>query len=438
MWAKARRAYQYCAHGVWNDHRPLWWVKGIKALNLSVRAFIDGDIQGQACNMTYRTLLALVPAMALLMAVGRGFGLQDLIYSELYRHFPAQHQLIERGLSVVDSYLAQASEGALVGVGIVFLLYTLVALLYNVEEAFNRLWGVKRTRTLWQQVTDYTAILLILPVLVICSGGMSVLVSNAVTAVFQPSWVTPVTTLFIEGGSFVLMWAFFTLLFVLVPNTHVRVVPAIWCGLASAIGYDVLQWLFVTGQVYVARYNAIYGGLAFLPLFMIWLQLVWVVALTASAVCYSWQHSTLYSLGVRPSQVSPRDRRRMAVALMAVIVRGFEKEQKPPTASEVCERWHLPPRLVDDLVARLAAVGLLYHTMFDDGHTGLSPALAPCDITVGEVVKRLEDYPPSSEPGDLASDIGTTFPALSQTLRRLDDQAFKAASDIPVATLAPE
>ena len=128
LWQRIQRNMRYCISGVWNDTRKLWSVQTLKVINLSVRAFMDRDLQTQACALTYRTVLAIVPALAMLFAIARGFGFQNLLQSELFRYFPAQRKALESALTYVDNYLSQASQGIFVGIGLVFLLWTLVSL----------------------------------------------------------------------------------------------------------------------------------------------------------------------------------------------------------------------------------------------------------------------------------------------------------------------
>ena len=135
IWLRGLALWNYCYTDVWSDTRNTWKVNVVKTLNLSSRAFFNADLQTRAAALTYNTLLAIVPAMALLFAIGRGFGFQNLLQNQLFNYFPAQSKAIEAALSFVDSYLAQASEGVFVGVGIVLLLWTLISLLGNVEKA---------------------------------------------------------------------------------------------------------------------------------------------------------------------------------------------------------------------------------------------------------------------------------------------------------------
>ena len=140
--AKGMGWYNYSTSGVWSDTRRNWKVNLMKTANLSVRSFLNADLQNRAASLTYQTLLAIVPALALLFAICRGFGFQNLVESQLFSSFPAQSKALATALKFVDSYLAQSSEGIFVGIGIIFLLWTLISLISNVEDAFNKICGI--------------------------------------------------------------------------------------------------------------------------------------------------------------------------------------------------------------------------------------------------------------------------------------------------------
>ena len=158
MMAKGMKWYRYMVDGVWSDTRRSFKVNVVKTLNLSVRSFFNSDLQMRAGYLTYQTLLAIVPALALVFAIGRGFGFQNILQSQLFNSFPAQKEALSKAFTFVDSYLAQSSEGIFVGIGIVFLLWTLISLIGNVEDCFNTIWGIKQGRSIWRKLTDYSAI----------------------------------------------------------------------------------------------------------------------------------------------------------------------------------------------------------------------------------------------------------------------------------------
>lgn len=196
--------FDYLTTGIWSDSRRSWWLNVLRTVNLSVSSFLSRDIQTQACAMTYRTMLAVVPALALIIAIGRGFGIQNILEDELFKLFPAQRQAIQYSMNFVDSYLSQTSEGLFLGLGLLFLLWTLISLLSSVEDTFNYIWGQKTGRSMWRKVSDYTAMMLILPMLMLCAAGLSLLLSTSLQQVLHFSFMTPLVSIFVEGGKWVM------------------------------------------------------------------------------------------------------------------------------------------------------------------------------------------------------------------------------------------
>ena len=280
MTEKGIKLYEYCVSGVWSDPRTTMKVRLIKTVNLTVQAFLNRDLQIKSMAITYQTIFAMVPALALLLSISKGFGFQEIVEKELYAYFPSQSKALGAALGFVDSYLAEASSGVLVGVGLIVLLWTLISLLSNIEDAFNNIWDLKTGRNTIQKIKDYIAIFLLIPILMILSSGISLFMSSTVLAVIPFKFMTPMVNVLMELVPVVLTWGAFTLCFWLIPNTKVQFKFAAISGAFSATAFEVLQLLFLNGQIYVSKYNAIYGSFAVLPLMLIWLQLSWLLLLS--------------------------------------------------------------------------------------------------------------------------------------------------------------
>ncbi len=433
---RAATMWQYGSAGVWNERRNTLKIKVIKTINLSVRSFMSSDIQSQACAMTYRTVLAIVPALAMLFALGRGFGLQTLIENEIYTIFHAQREAISRMLAFVDSYLNQASEGVFVGIGILFLLWTLISLVSSVEDSFNAVWGVKEGRSMWRKVTDYTAMLLILPVLMICAGGLSMLMSSTLNAVFHFKFLTPLVSLSLEAGSWVFTWLFFTAVYMLIPNVKVKFANAFIAGVMAGTGFLVLQWIFVTGQMYVAKYNAIYGSVSFIPLMLIWLQLVWVITLSGAVLCYASQNIFEFDFKDDVDRISLRYREKVIMAVAVIIVRRFADSQPPLTVRDIIVGYHLPSRLVNDAVEALYAAGLVSRVVIDSKKEiyGFQPAIEVDKITVSSVRDRLEA---SGRHGFIPS-FDSMFPGVVKIYDQMTAGLNRIAGDVRLVDLQVE
>ncbi len=390
---KAKYVWAYCSENVWNDTRNNWKVDTIKTINLAAKSFMNTKLQNQAASLTYNTMLAIVPALAILFAIGRGFGFQNLLTSQLFNSLPSQKKALETAIGFVDQYLAQASQGIFVGVGLVFLLWTLISLMSNIESTFNLIWGVTTDRSMLRKVIDYTAILFLLPILMICASGISLVMSTTMldNPVFK--FISPALTVFLDFAPFFLSWLSFTGMYMLFPNTKVRFKNAFISGVFAGTGFQILQYLFVSGQLYVSKYNAIYGSFAFLPLLLLWMQLAWTITLSGAVLCYSSQNIFQFSFNNDINTISPDYKRKIAVVIMAIVVQRFEKQYTPLKVSDFSALYHLPARLVSNVTAELVQAGLLSEVFLEKGNEEIAfqPALDIHQLSMGYVMKKIDN-----------------------------------------------
>ena len=387
---KAINLANYCWTGVWKDTRDTTGIRILKVANLSVRSYLDRNLQTRSMSLTYSTVLAIVPAFALVFAIGRGFGFQKLLEDQLFSSFPAQRQVITFALKFVDSYLAEASQGIFVGVGIIFLLWTLISLLSYIESAFNEVWDIKHDRTMYQKVTDYIAICLLVPVLMICSSGVSIFMSATVQTDTHFAFLTPFVNVVLEFSPLLLAWLAFTLSYMLIPNTKVRFKFAAIAGAIGSIFFEILQLLFVNGQIYVSKYNAIYGSFAFLPLLLIWLQLTWLILLVGCVLTYSMQNVFSFNFIGDISRMSENYSRKVTIILTAAIVGRFRKGKTPLTRTNLSFYYDIPIRVVTGICDNLYKAGLINYVVLPDDKTGVAPATETGSLTVGQLLSKID------------------------------------------------
>ncbi len=395
MTDKAKRVWEFCANGVWDDPRQNLKISTIKVLNLSVRSFLNGDLQTKSCAMTYRTLLAIVPALALICAIGRGFGLQDVIMEQMIKQIPSQAQLLETSFGFVDKYLSQASGGIFVGVGVVFLFWTIISLIRSIEMAFNAIWQVPKGRSYWRMMTDYLAIIIVLPILLICSNGITLFMSSSLKTLLPYEFMQPAIELLFDFIGLVMTWLFFAATYMLVPNTKVKFRNAIIPGVLIGTAYQILQWLFISGQLYVAKYNAIYGSFSFLPLFLIWMQFVWLFTLTGGVLCYAIQNIGEYNYGDNIRRISDTYRYQTTLTVMTIIAQRFQKSMEAMNLKEIGQHYRLPVNLITPELERLRAVGLVNFIEGEEKENNdrkVQPAVQVSEMTVSEVIDRLSNY----------------------------------------------
>lgn len=430
---KATKVWDYSTHGVWSDTRNTLKVKIVKTLNIVVNAFFNSDIQSQACALTYRTMLAIVPMLALIFAIGRGFGFQNLLQDQLFKTFPAQKDIIGHALVFVDSYLNQASEGIFVGVGIIFLLWTLISLIGNVEDTFNHIWGVKQGRAIWRKLTDYSAMFLILPILMICGSGLQIFMSSSLQSLLGLSFLTPMIEVVFEIASFLIACLFFAAMFVLIPNTRVNFYNAMISGLFAGTGFIVLQWLFLSGQLYVAKYNAIYGSFSFLPLLLLWLQLVWVITLTGCLISYAMQSIFQFTYNEQVDGISREYYEKVAVAIATAVTKNFVAGHKPITTGEVVKHYGIPIRLANMVIDKLCDMRILSRVIIDGKHeiTGLQPSVDPSQLTLSYLLDKLDKYGSSN----FIPRFKEEFPGIEEAINAINTDIGKMTSDTRLADL---
>ena len=432
--AWGNRTWDYVSGGVWRDTRTGWKVNTIKTLNLTVRSFFNKDLQTQACSLTYQTMLAIVPVLALIFAIGRGFGFQNIIKSQLLNLFPSQRYALEVGMRFIDGALAQASEGVFVGVGIVVLLWTIISLLMSVEDSFNSIWNIKDGRSIFRKLTDYTAICIILPILMICSGGLQILVSTTIQKLLPTHFISPVTAVLLDVASYVLAWLFFTAAYMLIPNTKVKFSNAFIAGVLAGTAFQVLQWLFASGQLYVSKYNAIYGTFSFLPLMLLWLQLSWLITLSGALICYSSQNFFRFSFEEEIDSVSTDYRRRVAMSVLTVIVHRYATGMKPLTADEISTRYGIPPRLTEMVVAELINTGLVTREYKPEEQLQqpLMPTMGLDHYTVANVLETLRHKGST----DFIPGFHTHFAGVDKVMAQIDEAIRTAGSDVAIKDIS--
>ena len=415
---KSLSLWKYLWSDVWSDTRDNWYIKLIKTLNLTVKSFLNANLQSQAAALTYHTILALVPALAILFAIGRGFGFHNLLETQLFNYIPAQKETLDTVVGFVDAYLAQSSQGLFVGIGIALLLWTMISLMSNIEGAFNSIWGIKQGRSIWRKITDYTAMLLILPVLMICSSGLSLFMTSTLQNLFAFDFMSPVISILLKCASYIFTWLFFAAMFMLIPNTKVKFKNALIAGVFTGTGFLILQWIFVSGQMYVSKYNAIYGSFSFLPLLLIWLQFTWVIILSGIAICYSSQSIYRFNFSDKINIISKDYRSKITLAMMAIIVRHFDNGNKAITLDDFTNKYDFPPRIAIEIIEELVEAQLVSKTILidKDEEIGLQPAVDINKLSIAYVLNRLDNHGASG----FVPNFDSNFSEISKALDNIE------------------
>lgn len=400
----------------------------LKSFILVFRNIDRTELNTRAAALTYKNLLSIVPILAVLFAIARGFGLQDEVQRELVKYFEGQADLINRAMTFIDNSLQYAHGGVFLGIGVVILLYTVVNLLSSIEDNFNLIWNIKNGRTYYRQFTDYLALIVIAPVFLICNAGFSILLSNTANMELIGYMVRPI----IKIAPFLITIFLFTFLYIYIPNTKVRFMPAFIAGTFSGTVFQIFQMLYIGGQIWISKYNAIYGSFAALPLLMLWLQLSWFILLFGVQLSYAYQNVAKFSFEQETKNISRRFKDFVLLAILNLIVKRFENGEKPYTADEISMIHRIPTKLTSESIYYLLELGVIVETPTIDL---LVPAYVPAidinKLTVGYLLNRINSY--GSE--DFKIDIDVEFNREWRRILDIEEQLICEENDILIKDL---
>ena len=277
-----------------------------KTLVVTIKFFTAKRVMAKASALTYSTLLAIVPILAVVFAIGRGFGFNKFIEIWFRNLLASQPQAAEMIIGWVNSYLIHAKSGVFLGIGLVFMLYTVLMLVNNVEETFNEIWQVRDSRSLYRSFTNYLAAFFLFPIFIVVTTGFSVVMTALASSMSDDVLMLGTVLRYVlEFLPYVVQSGLFVGLFVSMPNTYVDWRCAVVPGIIAGVGMQWLQLFYVHSQMWVTGYNAIYGSFAALPLFMLWVQISWTICLFCAEMTFTNQQLKRFGVNLGETGFHP-------------------------------------------------------------------------------------------------------------------------------------
>ena len=277
-----------------------------RKLYLTIRFFTEKRVMTQASALSYSTLLAIVPILAVVFAIARGFGYNKYIELWFRESLSTQPQVADIIVGFVNSYLVHTQSGIFLGVGLVFMLYSVLMLISNIEDTFNQIWQLSSTRPIIRSITNYLAICFLFPIIIVVSTGLSIFMETVADTMDGFRIRGPAIRRMLSLAPCVLMSLMFIILYVYMPNTKVRFSSAIVPGILAGIAMQVLQMAYIHSQIWVTGYNAIYGSFAALPLFMLWIQISWTICLFGAQLTFTNENMNRIGFNLESLNVHPK------------------------------------------------------------------------------------------------------------------------------------
>jgi len=431
LFSSIKDIIHFITHKMWKirlnklDKKQGFLIKQLRILTLAVKGFNEKKCLVKASALTYYMLFAIVPLLALLFAVAKGFGLQEKLESYLLDDFSQYADILTQAFQYADKMLQTTQGGLIAGVGILLLVYTVLNLLSSIENFFNDIWEIKKGRTLIRRITDYLAIAIFAPILLFSSSALTVFLSTEASSIESMAWLSHLGFVFkvlLKIVSLTLLSGMFTFLYTALPNTRVKFKSALAAGIVAAVAFDLLEWVYIDFQIGAVKYNAVYGSFAALPLFLVWLQYSWFIVLFGAELSFANQNVDHYELESEIQNISTRYRRVVSLLLANLVVKNFVDGNPPLTAVEIAGKLDMPIRLARIIIFDFTETGI-----FSEVKTGkekeaaYQPAISDAKLSVKYILDKLDNKGVNSMPIHSDSEIENIHKVMNEFDRVLNE-----------------
>jgi membrane protein len=413
--------------------RQAWLLRLTRLAIVLARDLAQGQLTLRAMGLVYTTLLSIVPLLALSFSVLKAFGVYNQIRPMLLGFL---EPLGEKGVEItarIIQFIENVNVGVLGSLGLALLLYTAVSLVQKIEEAFNFIWHVSRARGIGERFSRYLSALLVGPLLVFSAIGITAALAS-LSVVRGAMEVEAIGWLAVQAGRLVpylLVVGAFSFIYIFIPNTKVRLGPALAGGVVGGVLWQSAGWGFALFAASSTKYAAIYSSFAILILFMLWLYLSWLILLFGASVAFYVQHPAYLVAKSGEPQLSNRLRERLALVIMSQIARHHLEGRAPWTGDALAKALRMPTRAIDAVLAALQSRGILAPT--GDEPPGWLPLRDLAELSAKELLDAVRI---AGEDQYLSIASLSAPQAVDELLQRYDQAAEEALRGVSVRDLA--
>lgn len=404
-----------------------FFIKQLRIILLALRGFSENKVQLRASALTFYSLLSIVPVVAMIFGFAKGFGFQDKLEQELISTFEGQQQVLEYILDFSQRLLENTKGGFIAGAGVILLIWSVMKVLGNIESSFNSIWQIKKSRVFIRKFSDYLTMMLIAPIFILLSSSVTVFLTTQFERFVQDYAFLEHFHFLLSLIPYLLIWVLLTIIYMVMPNTKVTFRSAFIGGIIAGTVFQVTQWIYIYFQIGMNKYGAIYGGFAAFPLFIIWLQLSWVIVLLGAEISFANQNVDRYEFESDARHISSRFKRLVSLMIANLVVKNFALGKKSLTATEISQELKVPIRIVRDIIYELVEVKIFSESIADNPkERAYQPAIDINIISIDMVLKRLEERGSQH----ITVSKNKEYQSLSGILESFDESVKKSPSNL--------
>lgn len=282
------------------------FVKFVKLIRITLDTFAENKIGFQCVALSYFCTMALIPLLAVLFAVSGGLGLTDKIQAFLYNVIPTNPEMINTLTEKAGNIITTARSGIVGAVAALTFIWTILWMMFQIERVFNNVWGITKVpRKIYKRFSFYLLALILLPFVIIIFGFGIVVHSRISTWIgigFGDLKFLP--TLLTWLGFFVVTTFTLSAMYKFIPATKVVYRNALIAAVVAGLVFTVFQYLYLETQMFVTNLNGVYGALAAVPLFLMWLNFSWQIIMYGAELSYGIQNVDQYHI---PDDITLKD-----------------------------------------------------------------------------------------------------------------------------------
>jgi membrane protein len=370
------------------SRRRTFLIRQSRIYILAFKGFFEDRAAVRAAALTYFTMLSIVPIFAIAFAVARNFGFEDILHRFINNNMKDQKEVLDWLTGMVDNLLLETKEGVIAGVGGVILFWSVIQVLNNIEASFNDIWQIRKARSPMRKFSDYLAIMILSPFAIGLSGSFMVKIQSAAT---EFELFKPLIVMLIKSVPYLSIWLLFTIVYIVMPNTKVKFRYALIAGIIAGTVALIFQSLYRDLQIGVMKWGTLYGTIAFVPLFLMWLQITWLIVLMGAELSFAYQNIENYEFEENALNLSQNNKRILTLLICYHIIKNFEEGGEPWSTDTLSHELGMPIRLVNELVFDLVESGILAEMAANNPKDrSYLPAIDINRITVEYIYSRME------------------------------------------------
>lgn len=372
-------------------------IKHQRILILTVRGFKNDNCGLRASALTFYTLLSIVPIIAILFGLFKGFGLHKQLEKIILENFQEHQNVMSQVIEFSNKLLDNTQGGIVAGIGLLLLLWSVIKLLNSIENTLNDIWKIQTSRSIARKFSNYLSILFLAPLAFIISSGVTVFIELQLESLIEQfallGFLSVVVSSLFQLLPYLVIWSLFLLLYIMMPNENVKFKSALVGAVIAGTLFQITQFILVNFQVGVANYNAIYGSFSVFPLFLLWIQLSWIIFLFGAEYSFASQNIGSFEYEADIKNISSNQKRIISLGIANLVIKNFKVGNKPLTPKEIALTLGTPILLVRKIIIEFVNSGLFIRVyMEDESEDSYQPSKDIDHYTIKSVVETLDKF----------------------------------------------